>query len=72
MSSEREELCFLVETLRRIGLKIHQNLAEALERTPHIISSRALIESSLRLSESLINIVRDMDSKMSCGAREED
>jgi hypothetical protein len=66
LSKNRDEVCILLETLWRITIKIHQNLSEALERTPHIISSRALIDSSLKLSSSLINITEELRRAFSC------
>jgi len=60
------DVCLLVETLRRSSLKILKDLTEALERTPYLISSRPLIESSLKLSESLVNISLELSSKIPC------
>ena len=66
MSLDNDDVCILVEALKRISLKILKDLTEALERTPYLISSRPLIESSLKLSESLVNVSLELSSKISC------
>ncbi len=61
-----DDVCILVETLKRISLKILKDLTEALEKTPYLVSSRPLIESSLKLSESLVNVSLELSSKIPC------
>ncbi len=71
MNEFTDDQCFFIETVRRISTKIHRQLVDALERTPHIISSRKYIETSLKLSESLINISKMLEESF-CNKTESD
>ncbi len=66
-----EDICIMIESIKRISAKIFDNLAEALERTPSLVSSKPLIENSLKLSASLINISLEMSSKIPCSKAKE-
>ncbi len=60
--------CLHEEVVERALYRIIKDLSEALERTPHTISSRPLIEGALKLSMGAYNSSRELLEK--CRASE--
>lgn len=56
----RVDDCILIDTLRRGLHRIYRGLSEAADRIPPHTSGRGLVESSLELSISLINIAEEL------------
>ena len=65
MEGVRVDYCMEVEALARGLRKITRDLAEAVDRTPHTISSRHLIESALDLAEGLYNVALSLGDRCS-------
>jgi len=67
VSSPKEE-CDSVSLILSILRRVHEDLALALDRTPYTISSKPLIESSLKLVESSINETLRLGIMLGCRA----
>lgn len=66
MTGDKAE-CLSIRVIVKGLKRIHEDLVEALDRTPYTISSRPLIESSLKLLEAIINEASTLAHSMKCG-----
>ena len=66
MTGDKAE-CLSIKVIVKGLRRIHEDLVEALDRTPYTISSRPLIESSLKLLEAIINETNALARSMECG-----
>ncbi|HIC98787.1 MAG TPA: hypothetical protein EYP08_03860 [Pyrodictiaceae archaeon] len=61
MSANRDLECAeYILLLKRIFEKLYEDVFEAFHRTPNIISSKPYVERALRLIQSGLNIVSEM------------
>ncbi|MCE4621007.1 MAG: hypothetical protein F7B95_01030 [Desulfurococcales archaeon] len=66
MTGDKAE-CLSIKVIVKGLKRIHEDLVEALDRTPYTISSRPLIESSLKLLEAVINETSALARSIECG-----